>query len=182
MKNKILSFLSILLIVVLGTSPVSAGPGIRLSGVQFSLGSLIADGYVAGLGRTDVTVVLTATGEPVEVFCINNGGAVVPGHSSPRIDTVGVDNLAGNDASRKNGKAPFTAETSDFLPWYLAGCPGSNWVGQLGFVDWTEATLTVHLGFNNPTGEELARQDYTCETTRDADGVGSVSCTPIPAP
>jgi hypothetical protein len=177
MKKRILSVLSVLMVLALLTSPVSAGRGIGFSSVTFSLGSLIADGYVTGLGKTDVTIVLDATGERAEVSCINNGGTVVPGQSSPKITAVGIDNLAGNDASRKNGKAPFDTETSDFLPWYLAGCPNSNWVGRIDFAFWTEATLTVHLGYNNPNGDILASQDYTCVTTRDPD---SVSCTPIP--
>ena len=182
MKTRIFSLLSVLLIAALLVSPVSAGRGIGFSSVSFSLGSLIAEGFVTGLGRTDVTLVLDASGERAEVSCINNGGAVVPGQSSPRIDAVGIDNLAGNDATRKNGKAPFSTETSDFLPWYIAGCPNANWVGNIDFVFWTEATLTVHLGFNNPNGDILASQNYTCITTRDENGVGSVSCTPISAP
>jgi len=121
MKNRILSLLSALLVVTLLASPVSAGRGIGFSSVQFSLGSLIADGFVTGLGKTDVTIVLDASGESAQISCINNGGAIVPGQSSPRIEAVGIDNLAGNDASRKNGKAPFDTETSDFIRWDAQG-------------------------------------------------------------
>jgi hypothetical protein len=84
MKKNILSFLSALLIATFLTSPVSAGPGIRLSGVQFSLGSLIASGFASGLGNTDVTVVLDASGIPA-ITCTNNGGNDVPGQSSPKV-------------------------------------------------------------------------------------------------
>lgn len=177
MKNKAFSLLLTMLLVILMVSHVSAGPGIGLRSVQFSLGSLIADGFVTGLGNTDVTIVLDATGERADVSCINNGGSVVPGQSSPKIDAVGIDSLAGDDGNRKNGKAPFTTETSDFIPWYLAGCPNSNWVGQIDFVYWTGATLTVRQGFNNPDGPILLTQKYTCVTNRDPD---SVSCTPVP--
>jgi len=177
MRKKLLSLLSVFLIATLFASPVSAGRGIGFTSVQFSLGSLIADGYVTGLGKTDVTIVLDATGERAEVSCINNGGSIVPGQSSPKLSAVGIDNLAGDDANRKNGKAPFDTETSDLIPWDFAGCPNSNWVGHIDFVYWTGATLTVHLGYNNPNGAILATQDYTCVTTRDPD---SVSCTPVP--
>jgi hypothetical protein len=177
MKKRILSLLSTLLMVTLLTTPVSAGRGIGFNSVQFSLGSLIADGFVTGLGKTDVTIVLDASGERAEISCINNGGAIVPGQSSPRIAAVGIDNLAGNDASRKNGKAPFDTETSDFIRWDAAGCPNSNWVGRIDFVFWTAATLTVHLGYNSPNGAILATQDYTCVTTRNPD---SVICTLVP--
>ena len=177
MKKKVYSLLVVFLLLTLMASPVSAGPGVGLKGVQFSLGSLIADGFVTGIGRSDVTIVLDASGDRADVSCINKGGSVVPGQSSPRLDAIGIDNLAGDDANRRNGRAPFTTETSDFIPWDLAGCPNSNWVGQIDFVFWTEATLTVHLGFNNPNGTILATQSYTCVTTRDPD---SVSCTPVP--
>lgn len=177
MRKRLLSLLSVLVMATLLVSPVSAGRGIGFSSVTFSLGSLIADGFVTGLGRTDVTVVLDATGERAEVSCINNGGSIVPGQSSPKLQAVGIDNLAGNDANRKNGKAPFNTETSDFLAWNVAGCPNSNWVGHIDFVYWTAATLTVHLGFNNPSGDVLVTQNYTCITTRNPD---NVTCTPVP--
>ena len=178
MKKKFFSpLLIVLLLSALITSTAGAGGNVGLKGVNFSLGSLIANGFVTGLGRTDVTVVLDATGERAQVSCFNNGGAIVPGHSSPKINAVGTQNLAGNDASRKNGKAPFATETRDLIPWDLAGCPNSNWVGHLDFVFWTEATLTVHLGFNNPNGDILATQKYSCVTTRNPDGV---TCTPVP--
>ena len=177
MKKRLISIVMVFLVAVILTSTVSAGGNVGLRGVQFSLGSLIADGFVTGLGNTDVTILLDARGERADVSCINSAGNVVPGHSSPKIDAVGIDSLAGDDASRKNGKAPFTTETSDFIPWYLAGCPNSTWVGQIDFVFWTEATITVRQGFNNPSGPTLATQSYTCVTTRDPD---SVSCTPVP--
>jgi len=61
MKKKILSILSVLLVATLLTSPVSAGGAVKLSGVQFKLGSLIANGTLTGLGNTDVSVVLDAS-------------------------------------------------------------------------------------------------------------------------
>ncbi len=175
MKKRILSLLSALLVASLLVSPVSARPGIGLSGVSFSLGSLIAKGDVRGLGNDDVTMVLEASGENAQISCINNGGTVVPGQSSPKINAVGTQNLAGNDPLRKNGKAPFDTETSDFISWDLAGCPNSNWVGHLDFAFWTEATITVHEGFNNPNGSVLLTQVYTCFTTQNPD---TVSCSP----
>jgi hypothetical protein len=165
MKKRIFSLLSVFLMAALLTSPVAAGRGIGFSSVTFSIGSLIADGFVTGLGKTDVTMVLDATGEQAQVSCINNGDSVVPGQSSPKINAVGIDNLAGND------------QTSDFIPWNLAGCPNSNWVGHIDSVLWTGATLTVRLGYNNPNGTVLATQKYTCVTAPDRN---SVSCTPVP--
>src|SRR6266508_1279348 len=106
MKKRILALLSVLLVAILITSPVSAGPGIGLSGVQFSLGSLIANGTVKGLGNTDVVMVLDASGIPV-ITCTNYGGSSVPGQSSPKVSASGNQFLDGDSPVRKNGRSPF---------------------------------------------------------------------------
>jgi hypothetical protein len=171
MKKKILSLLSVLLILTLLTSPVSAGGAVKLSSVQFSLGSLIANGTLSGLGRTDVSVVLDASGIP-QVTCINNGNNSVPGQSSPKVSASGNQFLDGDSSVRKNGKSPFGVETNDpdFIPWDQAGCPNGNWVGHIDFIFWTDATIRV---FDASTQALLLKQDYACTTT-----LTNVSCTP----
>src|SRR6266542_1623336 len=109
MQKKILSLLSALLVLTLLTSPVSAGGAVKLSGVQFSLGSLIANGTLSGLGNTDVSVVIDASGIPA-VTCSNNGGNQVPGQSAPKISASGNQLLDGDSSVRKNGKSPFGVE------------------------------------------------------------------------
>jgi hypothetical protein len=175
MKKKIFPLLSILLIAVFATSPVSAGPGIRLSGVQFSLGSLIAKGYASGLGKADVKVILEASGIPV-VTCVNQGGNEAPGQNPANVSAAGDQLLLANDPLRKNGRSPFLTETIDpeTLLWNLAGCPNSNWTGRIDFISWTEATLYV---YDLATGVLQTSQKYSCVTTRFPAGV---SCTPIP--
>jgi hypothetical protein len=175
MKKKILSFLSIFLIAAFLTSPVSAGPVIKLSGAQFSLGSLIATGYASGLGNTDVTVVLNATGIPV-VTCVNQGGSEAPGQNPVPVSAVGEQRLLGSDPLRKNGRAPFLTETDDpeTLPGDLAGCSNSNWTARIDFIAWTNATLSV---YDITTGVLQTSQAYTCTTTRFP---ASVTCTPVP--
>ena len=78
MKNKLSIVLTLLLIATLSTSTVFAGGAVKLSNVTFGLGSLIASGFASGLGNTDVTVVLDASGVPA-VTCVNYGGNAVPG-------------------------------------------------------------------------------------------------------
>ena len=175
MKKKILSILAIFVLTTLLTSTASAGAGIKLSGVQFRLGSLIAEGFASGLGRTDVTVVLDASGIPA-VTCTNPGGNAVPGQSSPRITASGDQSLLGSDSLRKNGKSPFGVETDDPAPlaWDQAGCPSSRWTAQIDFVFWTNATISV---YNTATNALLVRQNYICTTTRFP---ASVSCTLVP--
>src|SRR5688500_5575076 len=172
MKKKILSILTIFVLITMMTSTVSAGGNVKLSSVRFSLGSLVAEGFAGGLGRTDVTVVLDASGIPA-ITCTNPGGNAVPGQSSPKVTASGDQSLLGSDPLRKNGKSPFGVETEDPAPlaWDQAGCPGSKWTAQIDFVFWTNATISV---YNTATNTLLVRQNYTCTTTRFP---ASVSCT-----
>ena len=171
MKKKLLPLLSVLLIVILMATPVSAGGAVKLSSVNFSLGSLIANGTLTGLGRTDVTVVLDASGIPA-ITCSNQGGNAVPGQSSPRVSASGNQLLDGDSSIRKNGKSPFGVETDDpeTIPWNQAGCPNANWTGHIDFIFWTDATITV---LDAGTQALLLKRDYKCTTT-----LTSVSCVP----
>lgn len=175
MKPKILSLLIVLLLVTLLVTPVSAGPGIGLKDVQFSLGSLIANGTLTGLGKQDVTVVIDAAGIPA-ITCTNNGSNDVPGQSFPKISASGRESLPGNSPIRKNGKSPFSVETVDpvYLPWDAAGCPNSNWTGRIDFIFWTHATISV---YDSATSVLLLQNNYRCTTTRYP---ASVTCTQEP--
>ena len=175
MKTKVFSLLIVLLLVTLLVTPVSAGPGIGLKDVKFSLGSLIADGTLTGLGKSDVTVVLDASGIPA-ITCTNYGGNQVPGQSYPRISASGKQSLPGNSPVRKNGKSPFNVETQDptTIAWDVAGCPNSNWSARIDFIYWTSATLSVYDTASNVL--QLQR-DFVCTTTRYP---ASVICTPAP--
>ena len=176
MKKKILSVLSALLVSVFLTTSALAGASIKLSSVTFSLGSLIANGTLTGLGRTDVTVVLDASGVPV-ITCTNNGSNDVRGQSSPKVSASGEQSLLGNDPIRKNGKSPFDVETTDpdVIAWDAAGCPNANWTGHVDFIYWTDATISVYdTATYSPSAQPLTQRNYTCTTTRFP---ASVSCT-----
>lgn len=174
MKKKIFSVLAVLLLASMIVSPVAAGVNIKLSGgldnVEWSLGSLIAKATLIGVGKTDLTVILDASGDPV-ITCTNFGSNDVPGQSYPKVTVSGKYDLLGDDPFRKNGKTPFVVETDDpFITWDAAGCPGDNWTARVDFVFWTDATLTVK---SLATGDVLFQQAYTCTTNRD---LGTVSC------
>ena len=171
MKKKLYSLLSVFLIVMVMAAPVSAGGAVKLSGVSFRLGSLIADGILTGLGKTDVSVVIDASGIPA-ITCINFGGNQVPGQSYPKVAASGIQFLDGDSPVRKNGKSPFGVETVDpeSIPWDEAGCPNANWTGYIDFIFWEDATISV---YDASTQALLLQREYDCTTTWT-----SVSCKP----
>ena len=170
MNKRILSVATGLLVAVLVFTDAFAGGGIKFS-ANFSLGSLIANGSISGLGNTDVTMVLDASGIPA-IVCTNNGGNQVPGQSYPKVSAEGSQHLPGNSPIRKNGKSPYGVETLTPAPlsWDQAGCPNSHWTAEITFIYWTDATISV---YNTATWALLARKHYACTTT-----LTSVSCTP----
>ncbi len=169
-KKRIFAIASGLLIAVLVFSTASAG-GIKFN-ANWSLGSLIANGTVTGIGNTDVTMVLDASGIPA-ITCTNQGGNQVPGQSFPKVSAEGKQSLLGSDFFRKNGKSPYNVETDPppTLTWDQAGCPNSNWTAEITFVYWTNARISV---YDTATWTLLAYRDYACTTT-----LTSVSCTAI---
>lgn len=171
MKRKIYSLLSVFLVVMAMVAPVSAGGAVKLSSVSFRLGSLVADGTLTGLGSTDVSVVIEASGIPA-ITCVNHGRNLVPGQSYPKVSAVGNQFLDGDSPVRKNGKSPFGVETVDpeTLPWDEAGCPNANWTGHIDFIFWTDASISV---YNAATQALLLKKEYTCTTS-----LTSVVCTP----
>lgn len=171
MKRKLYSLVSVFLVLMVMITPVSAGGAVKLSGVSFSLGSLIANGTLTGLGNTDVSVVIDASGIPA-ITCINFGSNGVPGQSYPKLSASGNQLLDGDSPVRKNGRSPFGVETVDpeTIPWDEAGCPNANWSGHIDFIFWTDASISV---FNASTQALLLKKEYSCTTT-----LTSVSCTP----
>lgn len=171
MKRKLYSLVSVFLMVIIMATPVSAGGAVKLSRVAFSLGSLIANGTLTGLGNTDVSVVIDASGIPA-ITCVNLGGNQVPGQSYPKVSASGNQFLDGDSPVRKNGKSPFGVETVDpeTIPWDEAGCPNANWVGQIDFIFWTDASISI---FDASTQALLLQRDYACSTT-----LTSVICIP----
>lgn len=181
MNKRIIALATGILIAIMVFSTAFAGGGVKISGTSFTIGSLIANGNVSGIGNTDVTVKLVASGKAA-ITCTNNGSNDVPGQSSPKVSGMATDALPGSDPARKNGKAPFTDEA--FAPgtvsWDVGGCPNSNWTATVTAVYWDKANISVYQGTDpNALGSLLASQNYDCITTLTS--VGSpVSCTAAP--
>lgn len=164
MKKKFLSMLTVFLLTTMLTSTASAGAGIKLRNVQFSLASLIAEGFASGLGNTDVTIELNASGIPA-VTCTNPGGNQSPGQNPPQVSASGSQFLVHQNYT-KNGNSAFFVETEEPQPGFTArqmGCPNNSWTASIDFVFWTQATLSV---YSTATGDLLLSQNYSCTTTR----------------
>jgi hypothetical protein len=188
MKKILYPVFTAILIAVLLVSPAGAG-GYKLSGTTFTLGSLLANGFATGLGKTDWRIVLDASGTGA-VVCVNNGSNPVPGQSAPHIDGSATQQLGGGDPLRKNGKAPFRVEAIPaeeapgyVLDWQQGGCPNSNWTAYIDFIFWDHAVISL----KDPlTLESVATFEYVCVTTRTGPNStpstfddGTVSCRQI---
>ena len=194
MKKKLYTILTVLMIVMLTTSPALARGAVKLSNITFELGSLISNGSASGLGNTDWVLVMDAVGH-AGVTCTNNGGNDVPGQSYPHVDGSGVSTLPGNDPLRKNGRSPYSVtaksefEKTQYISWDEGGCPNSNWTAHIDFVYWDFATVYAFDPANydpNNINYSLAeaRYEFQCVTTYTGPNTtentfddGTVSCT-----
>ena len=172
MNRKYIPAIAILILICATTASAFAAKA-RFSKVSFTLGSLIASGDLAGLGRDDVTVTLEASGVPV-VSCANPNGSKAPGQNPPKVSARG-DQFLAHQTYTKNGSSPFFVETGavEIKSAKAMGCPNNNWTATIDFVFWTNATLTLH---DVTANKDIVVQKYACTTTRSPD---SVSCTLI---
>lgn len=164
MKKKILSILTILMMITLLTSTVSAGGNVGLGSVKFAIGSLVATGTFTGLGgyKQGVDVELAAAGIPV-VICTNQGGNEAPGQNPPKVFAEG-NQYVGPQLITKKGTAPMdvTAEAGP-ITWLQGGCANDNWSAEIVSVSWTNATISV---YDNKTGALLLQKNYLCDPAK----------------
>lgn len=156
MRRKLLALVTAIALLSLTISPALA-QSLRIRGVGFALGSLIATGEVE-LVHThpeDVRVVLRATGL-AEVSCHQGGHdysvGMVPVEATGRT-------LVEASAFDPHGIAFFHVETGRPKP--VEHACASGWRTRVGFVFWDQATLT---GKALDTGL-FTRNDYVCVTT-----------------
>ena len=164
MRRKPITIASILLIMMLTVTSTFAIT-IRLSSVDFRLGSLIADGTVKGLSKNQtVTIVLDAKGT-AKVVCIKDDDdddeayahAAAAAHELP-ISARGSERIKANS----KGVGEFEVETKDpKLTPAQAGCPhGDDWEVKILSESWTSAVITVKEG-----STELLKQSFSCKTS-----------------
>ncbi len=168
-RRNLMTFLALLVVIGLtATTAFAVSPHFGPD-TSFSLGSLIGDGTVAGLGNEDAAVTLDAVGMPV-VTCTNQAGNEVAGQNPPPVSSHGSQFLA-HETHTTTGTSPFHVETAS--PGLLSatdlGCPSNTWTATIDFVFWKDATLAV------TAGGLTSQQKFTCDTNPD-----SIRCTALP--
>lgn len=167
MKRKLYTLTMVLLIAMLAVTPVYAG---GISG-SWGLGSIKFDGNAFGFsGYGFIQLSLEAKGN-VHLSCVDpgNNGNIVPGQNPVlAIDANATPFVVNSDI---NGKFPIHLESdvasSLFTPEEV-GCPNSNWIVQIDWIDWTWANITVQDlddATMLPNGNIIWSKNYACTTT-----------------
>jgi hypothetical protein len=137
--------------------------------------TLTASGALAGLGNGDVTVNLSAVGNPTATCTNPSGKNQPPGRNHAAVTLTGTQAIP--QTQIKNGEAPFSVTTggpTTPIPG-APGCPNSSWTERITDVAFTSATvtvdqsgtvLTVSCTFSRPTSNgAVPAGNVTCKSS-----------------
>jgi hypothetical protein len=176
------TMLSVIVLSVFTLSTASAG-AVRISGVSFSLGSLIVTGNVAGLDRhQEAKIMLEAHAILEDVRCVR-GQKVIEVGDVP-FDAFLEQHIV--PPHRRNGSHPFSFEIDPQLdPKEICRSgrgghghivvsrygsryggsgqhQGGQWTVTIGFVNWTSVNLKAVDAIDAGNTDQ---KNYVCETT-----------------
>jgi hypothetical protein len=140
MRRLLLTGVSLLLLLSLTATAVFAQNPHFVGRITFTnLGTqLQATGSVAGLGNTNIDVILDAQGIAT-IECTNPGGNVAPGQTKAVAATGSQTSI-----EVKNGRANFNVTTDPPpAPDPAEVCPNPQWSAAIVSVTFTSATITV---------------------------------------
>lgn len=149
-----------LTLALLGLSAMPASAqSIRISGVSFSLGSVIATGKLRIIHThpEEVRVSLHTEGL-AEITCSDGEHSYSYGHA--RVEAEGSATVTADQFNRR-GVARFWVQTGD--PHLIEDVHCEHGTPQIGFVAWDHAMLTAKGAETNLE----AQNQYVCETVPD---------------
>jgi hypothetical protein len=173
--RKLITILALLSVLGLtATTAFAATPHFQPN-ITFKIGSLIADGELAGLDQQKVTVTLNATGIAT-VVCVHDDGdhdaddGEFPASNHPQVSAVGSQSYA---PPYVNGKIAFHVETNEPTVTVAdAGCPhgdrasrsddDDDWTVKIVSVAWTDAQLVLKDTITPTTTYD--QRSFNCKT------------------
>jgi len=145
LKPRCLGFL-LTAVLVLSVAAAALADNVHfVSGPTFTDNGLTlsAAGTLAGLGNTNIDVVLSATANPTAI-CSNHGKHQPPGQNPASVTVTGGQSIPAH--SIKNGSVGISVTTNpptSPIPG-APGCPNSGWTETITDMVWTSATITVN--------------------------------------
>jgi hypothetical protein len=153
-KLGIIAVLSLMALALAAVPALAASPHSVKGPTATDQGTtLLVTGKIAGLGAGTYFVEVQAQGTAT-VTCKNPAGNVAPGQDT----TVNPSGISGPYNVSKTGNLNYSTQT--VTPTVdSSACPNSKWTATVTDVEFTSATLLVHLG--SPTGTVVLSEPIT---------------------